>query len=103
MRFGAAMANRVGDGFAQQMLKVELKPDRDRASSLSRWTPAVDRPMLAEPLGERRSSSTASASSSVAVAAKRRDEAADVGLFLDQQPLELLELGLDAAPGPARA
>ena len=60
---------------------------------------AVDRPLLAQPDGQRAQVFDHFVKLDRAIAAKRRDKAADFGLLLDQQPLELGQIGVDLASG----
>ena len=60
---------------------------------------AVDRPLLAQPNGQRAQVLDHFGKLDRAIPAKRRDKAADFGLFLDQQPLELGQIVVDRASG----
>src|ERR1043166_1685482 len=91
----AAMADGIGDGFAHQLLEVELEADRDRGLLAICGDGAIDGPLLTEALGQRAELGHGLAEFHLLVSAKGRDEAADLPLLLDQQSLELVELGAD--------
>ena len=64
-------------------------------SSPSALDLAVDRPLLAEPVGKRAKLGDGFGKLEVAVLAERHDEAADLALLLDEQALQFVEVGFD--------
>src|SRR5947199_3380901 len=74
----AAVAHRIGDCLAQQLLKVELKTDRDRPLFALGANAAIDRPLLGQPVGERSKLRDRLCELEVAVLAQRGDEASDL-------------------------
>lgn len=50
---GPAVANGIGDGFAKQLLKIQMEPDGNGGMLAVRRNPAHDGPLLTETLGKR--------------------------------------------------
>ena len=95
---GAAMAHGIGDSLAEQLLEIELEPQRDRHLLALRSDLAIDRPLLAEPFGKGAKLGDGLAKLKVAMLAKRHDKATDLALLLDEQALELVEVALHRGP-----
>ena len=91
----AAVADGVGDRFTQHLLEVELEANRDRSAITLGRNAAIDRPLLAEPLGERAQLGQRIGKLELAVAAEREEESADFALLLDQQALQLVKVGAE--------
>src|SRR5438309_8883423 len=85
------------------MLEIELEANRDWHLFTLGTDAAVDRPLLSEAVGERAKLGDGLGQLEVAMLAERHDEAADLALLLDQQPLELVQVILDLSARARRA